>query len=304
MRKHRGTPSRRDKYVTLAADSPPVGAWGPSVVGDQSGLVGYKSPPLFKREAPSCSSQRQRQQEPWGASPRQSSPTYLLRDSGAQGPGAEPMAVPCWHPHQGWFLVGVRRQERARATGLACGDAYSRLLTRSRLRSPGGSGVQISLLLLVDPLHNGSVVVFCCVRGCGRRREWRTIVSPTGGIPMHAQLSQCWPVCVWSSFRLVVVSAADLIGGWLCYPPYGRLLRRWVYRAAGGAGAAECCPCCRLSCFWGLLQPACRMWCSLCCNRGVPSALCWFAVGVAANGWLVRGCAAVSMGMAGRDRLL
>ena len=58
MRKHGGTPSRHDKYVTLAAISPPGVARG-----HQSGLAGCKSPPLFKRGASSCSSQRQRQHE-------------------------------------------------------------------------------------------------------------------------------------------------------------------------------------------------------------------------------------------------
>ena len=33
---------------------------------------------------------------------------------------------------------------------------------------------------------------------------------------------------------------------------------------------------------------------------GVPGALCWFAVDVAASGWLVLGCAVVCMGPAGR----
>ena len=61
MRKHGGTPSWRDKYVTLAAISPPGVARGHFVGGHQSGLAGCKSPPLFKRGAPSCSSQRQRQ---------------------------------------------------------------------------------------------------------------------------------------------------------------------------------------------------------------------------------------------------
>ena len=69
MRKHGGTPSWRDKYVTLGAISPPGVARGPSVGGHQSGLAECKSPPLFKRRASSCLSQRQRQQEPWGASP-------------------------------------------------------------------------------------------------------------------------------------------------------------------------------------------------------------------------------------------
>ena len=77
MGKHGGTPSRRDKHVTLAAISPPGVARGRFVGGQQSGLAGSKPPPLFKRGASSCSSQRQRQREPWGASPRPSAPTYL-----------------------------------------------------------------------------------------------------------------------------------------------------------------------------------------------------------------------------------
>ena len=76
MRKHGGTPSRRDKHVTLAAISPPGVARGRFVGGHQSGLAGCKPPPLFTRGASSCSSQRQRQREPWGASPRPSAPTY------------------------------------------------------------------------------------------------------------------------------------------------------------------------------------------------------------------------------------
>ena len=73
MRKHGGTPSRRDKHVTLAAISPPGVARGRFVGGQQSGLAGS----LFTREASSCSSQGRRQGEPWGASPRPSAPTYL-----------------------------------------------------------------------------------------------------------------------------------------------------------------------------------------------------------------------------------
>ena len=77
MRKHRGTPSRRDKHVTRAAISPPGVARGRFVGGQQSGLAGCKQPPLFTRGASSCSSQGHRQGEPWGASPRPSAPTYL-----------------------------------------------------------------------------------------------------------------------------------------------------------------------------------------------------------------------------------
>ena len=77
MRKQGGTPSRRDKHVTPAAISSSGVARGRFVGGQQSGLVGCKPPPLFTRGASSCSSQGQRQGEPWGASPRPSAPTYL-----------------------------------------------------------------------------------------------------------------------------------------------------------------------------------------------------------------------------------
>ena len=82
MYKHGGTPSRRDKSVTLAAISPPGVARGRFVGGHQSGLAGCKPPPLFKRGVSSCSSQRQRQREPWGASPERSAPTYLAAHMG------------------------------------------------------------------------------------------------------------------------------------------------------------------------------------------------------------------------------
>ena len=77
MRKHGGTPSSRDKHVTLAAISPPGVARGRFVGGQQSGLAGCKPPPLFTCGASSCSSQGRRQGEQWGASPRPSAPTYL-----------------------------------------------------------------------------------------------------------------------------------------------------------------------------------------------------------------------------------
>ena len=77
MRKHGGTPSRRDKHVTPAAISPPGVARGRFVGDQQSGLAGSKPPPLFTRGASSYLSQGRRQGEPWGASPRPSAPTYL-----------------------------------------------------------------------------------------------------------------------------------------------------------------------------------------------------------------------------------
>ena len=86
MRKHGGTPSRRDKHVTLVAISPPGVARGRFVRGQQSGLAGCKPPPLFTRGASSCSSQGRRQGEPWCASPRPSAPTYLPPCPGPCGP--------------------------------------------------------------------------------------------------------------------------------------------------------------------------------------------------------------------------
>ena len=78
MRKHGGTPSRRDKHVTLAAISPPGVAQGRFVGGQQSGLAGSKPPPLFTRGASSCSSQGRRQGEPWAPlHDRVYLPTYL-----------------------------------------------------------------------------------------------------------------------------------------------------------------------------------------------------------------------------------
>ena len=105
--------------------------------------------------------------------------------------------------------------------GLACRDAYSRLLTWSSLRSPGVPGVGSSSLRLVGRLHNGRVAALCCVRGYGRRRAWRTMLSPTHGMPfpfrlLHARLVWCWPACVWSVYCQLVhppPHAGFLIGG-------------------------------------------------------------------------------------------
>ena len=77
MRKHGGTPSRHDKQSRWRRTALPVLPGAAFFGGHQSGLAGYKPPPLYKRGASSCTSQRQRQQEPWGASPRPSASTYL-----------------------------------------------------------------------------------------------------------------------------------------------------------------------------------------------------------------------------------
>ena len=107
MRKHGGTPSRRDKHVTPAAISPPGVARGRFVGGQQSGLAVCKPPPLFMRGASSCSSQGRRQGEPWGASPRPSAPTYLPQPSYNQMAAV----AGCWlhSPANGFFctVLGV-----------------------------------------------------------------------------------------------------------------------------------------------------------------------------------------------------
>ena len=146
-------------------------------------------------------------------------------DSGAQGPRGRPKALSCRHPHLGWFSVGVRRLEEARATGLACRGAYSRLLTQSSFRSPGGPGVRRSSLWLVGRLYNGRVAALWCVRGYGCRRAWRIMVSPTHGTPflsppLHARLVWCWSACVRSVDCRVFFSAAV----WLVHGSVSRLM--------------------------------------------------------------------------------
>ena len=75
------------------------------------------------------------------------------------------------------------------------------------------SVVLYSLLTLVGRVRNCRVAVFCCVRGYGHRRAWRTTVSPTGWTPfpfrpVHAWLVCCWPACVWSVYGLLAAAAA------------------------------------------------------------------------------------------------
>ena len=81
-----------------------------------------------------------RADDTWGRVP----PHILinLQILGPRGPEPGQRPLSCRHPHLGWFSVGVRRLEEARATGLACRGAHSHLLTRSSLRSPGGPGVR------------------------------------------------------------------------------------------------------------------------------------------------------------------
>ena len=109
MRKHGCTPSRRDKHVTLAGNSPPGVARGRFVGGQRSGLAGCKPPPLFTRGASSCLSQGRRQGEPRGASPRPSAPTYLPADLQIQQSFHCGCQNDC-HSLQKWTGVGERCQ--------------------------------------------------------------------------------------------------------------------------------------------------------------------------------------------------
>ena len=157
-----------------------------------------------------------------GGSHRTSSSTYGFWGPGA---GSQAKALSCRHPHVGWFSVGVRRLEEARATRLACRGAHSRLLTRSNLRSPGGLGVRSRSSWLVGRLSNGSLYSghvgwsvawrqsHGFVRGHGHRQAWRTTVSPTRWKPLpfrpvHAWPVWCWPACVWSVYGQVAAAAA------------------------------------------------------------------------------------------------
>ena len=73
--------------------------------------------------------------------------------------------------------------------------------------------VRRRLVMWVGRLRDGRVTVFCFVRGYGRRRVWRTRVSPTRWTPfllrpVHAWMVWCWPACVWSAYGQVAAAAA------------------------------------------------------------------------------------------------
>ena len=58
--------------------------------------------------------------------------------------------------------------------------------------------------------------MFCCVRGYGGRRGWRTTVFPTHWMPflfrpLHAWLVWCRPACVWPVYGHVVGAAVVLL---------------------------------------------------------------------------------------------
>ena len=85
--------------------------------------------------------------------------------------------------------------------------------------------VRRRLLILAGRLRDGRVTIFCFVRGYGRRRAWRTTVSPTRWMPfllrpVHAWLVRCWPACVWSVYGQLAAAAAV----WLVRGRLGHLM--------------------------------------------------------------------------------
>ena len=76
--------------------------------------------------------------------------------------------------------------------------------------------------------------MFCFVGGHGRRRAWRTTVSPTRWTPfplrlVHAWPVRCWPACMWSVYRQVAAAAAVwLVRGCLGGPMVGLVCVRSV----------------------------------------------------------------------------
>ena len=70
--------------------------------------------------------------------------------------------------------------------------------------------------MLAGRVRNGRVAGFCCVRGYGGWRAWRTTLSPKCWTlfpfrPMPAWLVWCWPACAWSVYGHVVAAAAVLL---------------------------------------------------------------------------------------------
>ena len=123
MCKHRGTASRRDKQVRLAAISPPGAARDCFARDHQSGLAEWEPPPLLMRGASSCPPQGQRQGEPWGASPQPSAPTYLptsgsfshLRVCAKYWSAQDSAWMKHWGPHQGLMWMHCPRVDIPRA---------------------------------------------------------------------------------------------------------------------------------------------------------------------------------------------
>ena len=109
--------------------------------------------------------------------------------------------------------------------------------------------------MVVGRVRDGRVVVFCCVRGYGGRRAWRSMLSPAHWTPfpfrpLHASPAGCWPACVWFVYGRVVAAAAVclvhgcvsrpmvglfVVGSFLLLPALSRLRLNWVLRVKARA---------------------------------------------------------------------
>ena len=323
MRKHGGTPSWRDKHVTLAAISPPGVARGRFVGGQQSGLAGSKPPPLFTREASSCSSQGRRQGEPCGASPRPSAPTYLPTwgvccgcvccgsGFGCAPPllaGVLGCVCACVRaplvPRHSWLglavwvcVLGLGFWLRPATPGWAVGVCFC-LWVRSACTPPllaGVCGVGLGAWdrVAAAPRHSwlGSWGVYVFV--CALRLYPAT---PGWGV-------RCWCVCLGSGFRCAPPLLASVLGVFV----FVGALR--VYPATPGWGLWRGCAC--LGSGFGCAPPllAGVLGCVCVCVRAplVPchswldcaACVCAFGLGFwlrpTTPGWVVR-CGCVSLG--------
>ena len=210
------------------------------VGGQQSGLAGCKLPPLFKRGAPSCLSRRQRQRDPWGASPPPSAPTYLP----TLGFGLHP-AIPGWGFGACVVVCALRLHPAVPGSGLGvCVCACTRVSAAPRHSWLKCWGVCVFVCALrlypADPgwgVRHGCV---CLGSGCG--------CAP----PLLAGVLGCVCVCL----RAPHVPCGSSVGcaAWVCVFWLGFGLRS----ASPGWGVGVCvCLCARSACTPPLLARVC-----------------------------------------------
>ena len=315
MRKHGGTPSWRDKHVTLAAISPPGVARGRFVGGQQSDLAGCKPPPLFTRGASACSSQGRRQGEPWGASPRPSAPTYLPTYLGA-------LLCGCWGRCLGhlvvWLLWGFRFLqfcsdggedvlEGGGGGGLRCrfvpGEMVPCWVLRVLLYGDGGGGVVFrrpSVLIVVKGVEGDAVVVPQAMEGkegprAGGGRSWLRLpgrcpwclswcLPREGPRPGPTRCRPLSPASTPGGSRVSLGGLGGRIGS-IARCPWGGLgcwpvWRRCPLRGGGGRGvAARSGSCCWCSAFWSAVAAGDTGRGCMGWSGSCSSRVCWLACG-------------------------
>ena len=123
-----------------------------------------------------------------GGSHRISSSTSGFRGLGARG---RARCLVLRHPHLGWFSVGVRRLEEARATGLACRARTHASCVGRACALRGGRGFEVGSCrplvgcIMVELRH---AVVFVCMVVGGRGAPW--CCQPVG---CRSRLDPCMP---------------------------------------------------------------------------------------------------------------